>query len=78
MMSRSYRKTPVIPITTSDSEKKDKRLANRKLRRTVKTMMVSDSRRELPTQREISNIECFNKDGKQRFNAKEHPDWMRK
>ncbi len=77
-MSRSYRKTPVIPITTSDSEKKDKRLANRKLRRIVKTMIASGRRQELPLKREISNIWCFDKDGKQRFDPTENPDWMRK
>jgi hypothetical protein len=32
-MSRSYRKTPIRGITTADSEKRDKQLANRRLRR---------------------------------------------
>lgn len=32
-MSKSYRKHPFSPITTAVSEKQDKRLANRKLRR---------------------------------------------
>lgn len=31
-MSRSYRKTPIVGITTCRSEKEDKRLANRVVR----------------------------------------------
>jgi hypothetical protein len=57
-MSRSYRKTPITGITMARSEKTDKRLANRRLRRKVKTGAL-----ELRL-REVSDIWGFEKDGK--------------
>ena len=32
----------------------------------------------LPHQREVSNVWAMGKDGKQRFDPREHPEWMRK
>ncbi|WP_422361413.1 hypothetical protein [Reichenbachiella sp.] len=39
-MSRSKKKTPIQAIANSDSEKEDKREANRKFRRTIKQQLV--------------------------------------
>ena len=79
-MSRSRRKTPVKGITTASSEKQDKRLANRRLRRKTKEQLdqhVSDDT-PLPAQREVSNRWAMDKDGKLRFDEDEYPKGMRK
>jgi hypothetical protein len=78
-MSRSRKKTPVHGITTANSEKKDKRLYNRRFRRVTKQVLrVSPLREVLPHLREYSNPWCMDKDGKVRFDPKKHPEWMRK
>lgn len=79
-MSRSYRKKPIMGNTTAKSEKADKRAANRKFRRKVKsqinvyidvdTILISDLR-------EVSNLCGFAKDGKN-YIANPEPEWMRK
>ncbi len=77
-MSRSRRKTPVAGITTSDSEKQDKRRANRKLRRRVRAILPAEPDAVLPDLREVSSVWGFDKDGKQRFDPESHPRLMRK
>lgn len=63
-MSRSRRKTPITGITIAETEKQDKRLANRNFRRKTKICLALD--KEPPyTIRETSDIWCFDKDGKQ-------------
>jgi hypothetical protein len=62
-MARSRRRTPIFGITTSRSEKKDKRRANRVLRRTVR-QHLPDLPALLPLLRELSNVWSFDKDGK--------------
>lgn len=49
-------------MTCIDSEKQDKRFANRKFRRYVKQVIFEEV---LPLLREVSNIWTFGKDGKQ-------------
>jgi hypothetical protein len=66
-MSRSRRKTPVLGITTAKSEKQDKRIANRKLRRAVKQRLGYDPDGVLPALREVSNVWSMDKDGKVRY-----------
>ena len=63
-MSRSRRKTPIFGITTADSEQKDKRQANRKLRRAVANVLLIDPEMHLPKLREVSDVWTFEKDGK--------------
>jgi len=63
-MSRSRRKTPKTGITTAETEKENKRQANRKFRRVTK-VNVKKGRDELPLTRELSNVWSFDKDGKQ-------------
>lgn len=57
-MSRSRRKTPVFGFTTATSEKQDKRLANRRLRRVVHQGKL------YVRLRDVSNVWSFDKDGK--------------
>lgn len=66
-MSRSRKKHPFYGMTTASSEKQDKRLANRKLRRLTTTELRCSSLEEdliLPEIRDVSNVYNFQKDGK--------------
>lgn len=72
-MSRSLRHSPFMGITCCDSEKSDKRIANRKLRRRVIEAIRGD--REPPVMREVSNVWLFGKDGRQMISD---PKWLRK
>lgn len=60
-MSRSRKKVPIHGIC-ADSDKKDKRAANRRYRRITKNAL--NCGRSLPTLREVSDIWSFAKDGK--------------
>ncbi|MBY0359140.1 MAG: hypothetical protein K2W82_14145 [Candidatus Obscuribacterales bacterium] len=68
-MSRSYRHTP-IRGNGGDSEKQDKRIYNRRLRRAVRTALVAAVRGDdcdsliLPLVRDVSNPWDMSKDGK--------------
>ena len=64
VMSRSTRKTPKTGITTAETEKENKRTANRKFRRVTKAK-VKKGDDELPLTKELSNVWSFDKDGKQ-------------
>ena len=77
-MSNSRRKTPVFGnagATSRQSEKQNKRLANRALRRLVNEELekvkdcpeLADSQ-ELPEMREVSDVWGFDKDGKRYWN----------
>ena len=63
-MSRSRKKTPKVGIASAETEKQNKRQANRKLRRTTKIRMKKGED-ELPVIKEVSNVWLFDKDGKQ-------------
>jgi hypothetical protein len=78
-MSRSLRRNPFTGTTTSDSEKLEKRRANRSLRRAVRWKIgeASDDL-ALPLLREVSNVWSMSKDGKVRFRVAEMPGLMRK
>jgi len=62
-MARSFRHTPIFGLTTSQSEKQDKRLANRRLRRAVRVQIALGCE-VLSLLREVSNVWCFDKDGR--------------
>ena len=76
-MSRSRKRTPILSITTSTSEKEDKTKGNRSLRRSVhmicddvtKEMIIENDEVdiEFPKVREVSDVWGFSKDGK-RYN----------
>ena len=64
-MSRSRKKTPIRGMTLADSEKEDKRLANRRIRRVNKVRVGRDQE---PTHtRELSDPWGMAKDGRQWF-----------
>lgn len=54
---------PIFGITTSRSEKQDKRRANRALRRVVRHCLREEDEM-LPLLREVSDVWGFDKDGK--------------
>ena len=62
-MSRSRKKNPVRGITSADSEKKDKRDANRRFRRKIK-QQVDQGEEQLSERRELSDVWMSEKDGK--------------
>lgn len=79
-MSRSRRKNPVTGFTTADSEKWDKRQANRRLRQTNKRILAKGGE-VFARKREVSNVWLFGKDGKQWLDdevIEEQPELMRK
>jgi len=76
-MSHSYRKTPVKGRTMSDSEKQDKVIYHRSLRRATKQALAGQQE-EMPHFREHSNPYNWNKDGKVWINKERDPNWKRK
>jgi hypothetical protein len=76
-MSRSVKKTPIVG-NCGGSEKYDKRIANRRLRRAVKTW-VRRPDGVIPGLRDVSNPWSMAKDGKHWVgHIKEHAKWLRK
>jgi hypothetical protein len=79
-MARSRRRTPIISITTSASEKQDKRHANRNcrsaLRRALKCGQDPDAA-VLPVLRDVSDPWAMAKDGRSWF-GQHFPELMRK
>ena len=69
-MSRSYKHTTISGITTATSEKRDKKLANRRFRRISKHRVKIDAE-PLIDLNEISDPWDFQKDGKRYFNPNE-------
>jgi len=67
-MSRSYKKTPIVGIA-GDSDKKDKRLANRAHRRLAK-MSVERGDEVTPKLRGASDVWNMSKDGKRYVGGK--------
>lgn len=62
-MSRSRKRTPITGNCKCDSEKQEKRKANRRLRRIVRAS-VRVGADPLPVIREVSNVWTWGKDGK--------------
>ena len=65
-MSRSKRSSPIIGVTTAESEKDDKRAANRALRRVTRQAIRAKSidHDVTPLLREVSDPWSMDKDGK--------------
>ena len=72
LMSRSFRKSPYRGVSNG-SDKLDKRISNRRLRRRV--LECLERGEEPPVLREVSDVWLFNKDGKMRVSDKK---WLRK
>lgn len=85
-MTRSFKKQPFAGITTAKSEKKDKQIVNRNLRRKVKQILKDiDDIEEKENilyldKKDISDIWQFSKDGKYRVdkNSKFYKKTIRK
>ena len=89
-MARSRKKNPYVPFAQgADSEKQDKRRANRRLRNSNNQILAAATVAETPeeieeitdglkTLRESSQVFSFAKDGKQRVNPDQHPRSVRK
>jgi hypothetical protein len=77
-MSRSIRRTSISGMRTAPSEKQDKRLANRRLRRIVRCRLAWQFAEVLPELREISDRWSFKKDGKAYFDRVRYGRLMRK
>ncbi len=77
-MSRSKRKTPIIGITTSESEKADKVASHRRIRRVVKQAITPELETPLPLEHQLTNTWSMAKDGKRYFDRKEEIRLMRK
>lgn len=65
-------------MTTAETEKRDRRIANRRLRRTVRVRLAAEPDGVLPALREVGPVWCFGKDGTQRFDPDRWPQGMRK
>jgi hypothetical protein len=76
-MSRSRRKSPIVPITTCDSEKQEKRKANRALRRAIRRAVAAEAE-VMPLPEDVGNVYMMSKDGKMYIDPKEYPKAMRK
>jgi hypothetical protein len=63
-MSRSKRRTPIFGMTLAESEKADKRIANRRLRAHERVAFAS-GREVIPGIRDVSSTWTFAKDGRQ-------------
>lgn len=75
-MSRSRKKTPIIGITTAETEKKNKLESNRKFRR-LNRIKIHKGDFDFFQLREISNVWGFDKDGKQYLKEPNRKDLMK-
>ena len=79
MMSRSFKKNPICGWAKCESEKDDKRFANRRIRRINRVLLekyqLGD---ELKDRKLLYNVWDLGKDGKQVFNPEKFPELMRK
>ena len=84
-MSRSCRKTPIVGMTTSESEKEDKQRASRRARHAINRAVSSSAHAIEPDEGAVwadadhpkSRRWTFAKDGKQ-WIGNRHPKFMRK
>lgn len=78
-MSRSRKKTPISGITTSESEKDEKKAWHRVYRRKVNSRIRNaEGEADLPHFRSVSDPWSMSKDGKFVFDEKTLPQLKRK
>ena len=80
-MSRSRRKTPIIGITTAESEKAEKQANHQRERRRVRQVLAVDPEPDvLPHRRELRTPLAMGKDGKMWLGAwaEQEPKYLRK
>lgn len=74
-MSNSFKKPYTGNVCWGHSEKQDKRLANRRLRRKMKRGEYDEIK---PNVREVSNIRDFTKDGKADWTGSDYEERARR
>jgi hypothetical protein len=74
-MTRSHRRTPITGNTKCESEKRDKTLARKALRRA--THVAIQTGMEPPTAHEVTDPYDWGKDGK-KYWGRRFPEYMRK
>lgn len=78
-MSRSKKRTPVCGMSGARSEKRDKRLYNRRYRHRCRQALLADPGLELlPHRRECGNRAAMAKDGKAWVDVEVYPRAVRK
>jgi len=78
-MSRSKRKTPIVPVTTADSEAWDKAKWHRRHRREERARLKVDAESYVPrSHRKHSGPWRMEKDGKIYWGSEANPKEMRK
>ena len=83
-MSRSWKHNPVSGFTTAKSEKDDKVIINKKLRRTRRQLLKNPDLEVLetaifPVKQEVMDIWSMAKDGKTYYTSKyQDKDWYEK
>lgn len=78
-MSRSHKKSPYIPVTTATSEKEDKTLANRKVRKRNKVLLTkTEDDTAILDRKALTDPWAFSKDGKRRVDPGENEKYLRK
>ncbi len=82
-MGKSRRKTPICGITCKESEKKDKRICNRKMRRRNNIAIAPLDEEDIEghifdTKQDAMNIWAMDKDGKRWLDPEKYPKVMRK
>lgn len=78
-MSRSYLHTPIMGMTCAESEKEDKRLANRRHRRGENQRLHAKPDQFCPSSiRAYSDVWCFEKDGKRLMHLPAEARFLRK
>ena len=75
-MARSRRRTPVIGITTAESDKLYKRQEHRRERRAVAQALSTGD--DPPGPKTFGDPWNSDKDGKQWFDPERHPKYLRK
>lgn len=75
-MSRSRKKHAVTGFTTARSEKKEKRIMNRAIRRITRHKLKQEDREDsiLPIPDEVMDVWSMSKDGKQWYAKVDKPD----
>ena len=75
-MSRSRKKHAITGFTTARSEKQDKRIMNRAIRRITRNKLKQDDREDaiLPIPDEVMNVWSMAKDGKHHYDKVDKPD----
>ncbi|OWK27378.1 MAG: hypothetical protein US76_04055 [Parcubacteria group bacterium GW2011_GWA2_38_13b] len=78
-MSRSYRHKQIIGNTFAESEKKDKLICNKKLRKLARMLLMKHFEDFIePLKNEVSDRWVMSKEGKKYFNKSKFPQFMRK